>query len=99
MKRHLWVGIVLILALVGCDKGGNTAHTDEHAGEEAGHKEPVAGQKEADAAHAEDIVLSPEILTKLFDEVFGTDRKALDYEWRDYMGTLKTDIEKILKDR
>lgn len=46
-----------------------------------------------------DIVLSPEFNNKLFDEIFGTDRKALDYEWRDYMSSLKTEMEKITKER
>lgn len=46
-----------------------------------------------------DIVLSPELLTKLFDEVFGTDRVSLDNEWRTYMDSLKTDIERITKER
>lgn len=46
-----------------------------------------------------DIVLSPELLTKLFDEIFGTDRQTLDDEWRDYMSSLKTDMEIITKER
>jgi hypothetical protein len=46
-----------------------------------------------------DIILSPDVLTKLFDEELGADRKTLDYEWRDYMNSLKTDMELITKDR
>jgi hypothetical protein len=42
-----------------------------------------------------DIVFSPALLNKLFDEVFTGNRKALDSEWRSYMRGLKTDIQEI----
>jgi len=44
-----------------------------------------------------DVKFSPELLNKLFDEVFTIDRKSLDFEWRAYMGSLKTDVELILE--
>jgi hypothetical protein len=43
-----------------------------------------------------DCTLTAPILTELFDEVFGKDRVALDADWRDYMNSLKTDIELVL---
>jgi hypothetical protein len=43
-----------------------------------------------------DVILGPELLTTLFNRAFGTDRGALDSEWRSYMRSLKTDIELIL---
>lgn len=46
-----------------------------------------------------DIVFGPEVLTKMFDEIFGTDRVSLDNDWRAYMDSLKTDIERITKER
>ena len=42
-----------------------------------------------------DIIMSPELLTELFDKVFGSDRKELDQDWRAYMRSLKTDMEKL----
>lgn len=42
-----------------------------------------------------DVILNQELLTNLFDKSFGTDRKQLDQEWRDYMRKLKTDEEKL----
>lgn len=42
-----------------------------------------------------DVTMSPQMLTALFDKVFGSDRKQLDQEWRAYMRTLKTDLEKL----
>jgi hypothetical protein len=45
-----------------------------------------------------DIVFSPEVLTKLFDETFGTDRRRLDAEWRSYMRGLKTEVERIMEE-
>ena len=42
-----------------------------------------------------DIALSPELLTQIFDKAFGTDRKSLDAEWRSYMRTLKTDLQRL----
>ncbi|MEX2025797.1 MAG: DUF1570 domain-containing protein, partial [Pirellulaceae bacterium] len=44
-----------------------------------------------------DVVLSPQVLTQLFDEVFGKDRTALDREWRAYMRSLKTDVDIVLQ--
>jgi hypothetical protein len=46
-----------------------------------------------------DVVLSPEVLTKLFDEVFGKDRALLDAEWRAYMRSLKSDVDLVLENR
>ncbi len=43
-----------------------------------------------------DVILSPELLTSLFNKVFGKDRKEMELEWRSYMRTLKTDKEKLL---
>lgn len=43
-----------------------------------------------------DIALSPEILTGLFDSVFGPERANLDVEWRAYMDGLKTDLQIVL---
>ncbi len=45
-----------------------------------------------------DAVLNPDLLTQLFDKVFGADRKQLDVEWRAYMRSLKTDLEQIEED-
>jgi hypothetical protein len=41
-------------------------------------------------------MLSPEILTKIFDKAMGTERSAIDLEWKSYMQGLKTDKELIL---
>ena len=46
-----------------------------------------------------DVVLAPELLGKVFSEVFGEDRTRLDSDWRTYMRTLKTDLEKIVDER
>jgi hypothetical protein len=43
-----------------------------------------------------DTPLSAEVLTKLFNEIFGEDHDALEIEWRGYMRSLKTDMELIL---
>jgi len=45
-----------------------------------------------------DFVLSPKILNKLFSDVFGQDRTALDLRWRSYMRALKTDMEVYLEE-
>ncbi|MBI2477961.1 MAG: DUF1570 domain-containing protein [Planctomycetia bacterium] len=45
-----------------------------------------------------DVLISPQVLTELFSESFGTDRRGLDNEWRAYMRTLKTDLEIILEE-
>ena len=42
-----------------------------------------------------DVALTPELLTSLFSRVFGSDHKTLDQEWRSYMRTLKTDLERL----
>ena len=42
-----------------------------------------------------DTHLSPELLTELFDQTFGKDRRSMDEEWRSYMRGLKTEIERI----
>lgn len=41
-----------------------------------------------------DVVLTRELLTELFDKTF-SDRQQLEQEWRAFMRTLKTDMEKI----
>lgn len=46
-----------------------------------------------------DVLINPQVLTELFSEVFGSNRGALDGEWRAYMRTLKTDLEIILEER
>lgn len=43
-----------------------------------------------------DLILSSEILNKLFDECVKTDRVTLDREWRQYMNQLKTDVQLII---
>lgn len=45
-----------------------------------------------------DITMSPELLTKVFDASFTTDRATLNREWKSYMAGLKTDRELILGD-
>ncbi|MEX0714834.1 MAG: DUF1570 domain-containing protein [Pirellulales bacterium] len=45
-----------------------------------------------------DMTIAPEMLTSLFNEVFGSDRGPLDGEWRSYMRGLKTDIEQVIGD-
>src|SRR5690606_33530854 len=40
-----------------------------------------------------DMVFSPEMLHKTFDEVVKIDRDKLTREWRDYMDELKTDTQ------
>ena len=44
-----------------------------------------------------DLVLSPELLNRLFDDVFSDQRDTMDLSWRAYMRDLKTDTEKILE--
>ena len=47
-----------------------------------------------------DLVLSPDLLTKMFYDVFGANsRSSLDSDWRKYMRSLKTDKELILADK
>ncbi|MEQ8791326.1 MAG: DUF1570 domain-containing protein [Pirellulaceae bacterium] len=46
-----------------------------------------------------DVMLSPELLTRIFDETFGKDRRALDSQWRAYMRSLKTDADVVLENR
>ena len=41
-----------------------------------------------------DVVLDPELLTTLFDQVFATDHEALDREWRLHMKGLMPDFER-----
>ncbi|MBI3464765.1 MAG: DUF1570 domain-containing protein [Planctomycetes bacterium] len=43
-----------------------------------------------------DVVLSADLLNKLFNEAFPMERGALDQEWRGYMRELKTDQEEVL---
>jgi hypothetical protein len=44
-----------------------------------------------------DTPLSSEVLTKIFNEVFGEKHDILELQWRDYMRSLKTDIEIVLE--
>ena len=44
-----------------------------------------------------DTFLSQEIINQIFDEAIGTERGALDQQWRYYMSSLKTDVELILE--
>ena len=46
-----------------------------------------------------DMLLSPEVLAQVFSEACGGDRQALDLEWRAYMRSLKTDVDKILTEK
>lgn len=46
-----------------------------------------------------DVNLSPDLLKTLFDNTFGSDRAALDGEWRSYMRSLKTDEELVMSGR
>jgi hypothetical protein len=46
-----------------------------------------------------DVILSPEVLTKAFNEVYGEDRARLDSDWRTYMRSLKTDLERVLEEK
>jgi hypothetical protein len=41
-----------------------------------------------------DVRLNPDLLQQLFSRVFGSDHKSLNQEWRSYMRTLKTDLER-----
>jgi hypothetical protein len=43
-----------------------------------------------------DTTLTPELLTDVFNQTFGSDRQTLDEEWRSYMRSLQTDIDKLL---
>jgi Protein of unknown function (DUF1570) len=42
-----------------------------------------------------DVALNPDLLQQLFSRVFGSDHKPLDQEWRSYMRSLKTDMERM----
>jgi hypothetical protein len=42
-----------------------------------------------------DLPLHPRLLTDLFSRVFGADRTAIDQEWRQFMRSLKTDVERL----
>jgi hypothetical protein len=44
------------------------------------------------------VFFSPELLNKLFDEVFTIDKKSLDFEWRAHVNSLKTDTDRILEE-
>ena len=44
-----------------------------------------------------DTFLSGEIVNQLFDECLAVERELLDHQWRDYMSSLKTDVELILE--
>jgi hypothetical protein len=46
-----------------------------------------------------DMILSPQLLTRMFNETFGKDRTTLDRQWRAYMRSLRTDAEKVLENR
>jgi hypothetical protein len=42
-----------------------------------------------------DVVLNPDLLGELFSRAFGSDHQALQQEWRSYMRTLKSDVERL----
>lgn len=44
-----------------------------------------------------DVALSQDLLTELFNKAFGTNRNALDQEWRSYMRSLKTDMDLVIE--
>jgi hypothetical protein len=46
-----------------------------------------------------DLVLGPELLMQVFNDIFGSDHRKLDLEWRTYMRSLKTDLDGILNER
>ncbi len=46
-----------------------------------------------------DVMLNPTVLTGLFNEAFGEDRARLELEWRTYMRSLRTDLERALEER
>ena len=50
------------------------------------------------ARRKQDKPLKSEQLLSSFKYVFGNDLTALDAEWRHYMRSLQTDIEKVLKE-
>lgn len=41
------------------------------------------------------VPLNPSLLTDVFHQVFGQDSSGLDHEWRQYMRSLKTDVERL----
>jgi len=43
------------------------------------------------------IQISPAVLNALFSQSFGADRNALDLQWRSYMRSLKTDVDRFLE--
>ena len=43
------------------------------------------------------VMLNPEVLTGLFNEIFGEDRAPLELEWRNYMRSLRTDLQIALE--
>lgn len=45
-----------------------------------------------------DVILSPDVLTSIFEEVCESELDSLNAEWRRYMKSLKTDIDRILND-
>jgi hypothetical protein len=44
-----------------------------------------------------DTFLSQEVVNQIFDDALATDRQVLDYQWRGYMNSLKTDLELVLE--
>ena len=53
----------------------------------------LIGQKRSDKQ------LSAEENQEAFEEIFGDVRTGLDLEWRTYMGSLKTDVERVLEEQ
>ena len=45
-----------------------------------------------------DVPFSPDVLTSVFNHIFGDDRDQLDSQWRRYMRGLKTDLQRVLAD-
>jgi hypothetical protein len=42
-----------------------------------------------------DVTFNPDLLGNLFSRAFGRDHQALQQEWRSYMRTLKSDVERM----
>ena len=51
------------------------------------------------AKKTKDDAITEKDLVESFNEVFGKNRLALDIEWRQYMRTLKTDLQRVLEEK
>lgn len=45
-----------------------------------------------------DLIVSPDVYERIFNEVFGDDRTRVDLQWRSYMSSLKTDLDVFLEE-